>query len=99
MRVAEFLLLNPDFPHSVRFSVGRVHGALGSIAELTDRKADAAVRLIGKMRAALSFSQIEEIMSGNPQEYMKGIRKECQQAHAAIQEVYFDYPIETAMAS
>ena len=40
LRVAEFLLLNPDFPHSVRFSVDKVHSALRSISELTERKAD-----------------------------------------------------------
>ena len=28
LRVAEFLLLNPDFPHSVRFSVDQVHARL-----------------------------------------------------------------------
>ena len=38
LRVAEFLLLNPEFPHSVRFSVDKVHAALLAIAELTERK-------------------------------------------------------------
>lgn len=99
LRVAEFLLLNPDFPHSVRFSVGRVHAALTAIGDLTDRKADQAIRLTGRLRAALSFSQIEEIMASGANTYMTGIRKECWQAHTAIREVYFDYPIETAMAS
>src|ERR1017187_7058347 len=37
LRVAEFLLLNPEFPHSVRFSVDKVHTALRAIAELTER--------------------------------------------------------------
>jgi uncharacterized alpha-E superfamily protein len=32
LRVAEFLLLNPEFPHSVRFSVDKVHGAEGGTA-------------------------------------------------------------------
>src|ERR1019366_5417335 len=45
LRVAEFLLLNPEFPHSVRFSVDRVHAALVAIGELTERKAEQPVRL------------------------------------------------------
>src|ERR1700685_2806814 len=40
LRVAEFLLLNSSFPHSVRFSVDRVHAALIAIGELTERKAE-----------------------------------------------------------
>ena len=39
MRVAEFLLLNPDFPHSVRFAVDRVNAALHVLGDLTERKA------------------------------------------------------------
>src|ERR1700685_1294887 len=45
LRVAEFLLLNPQFPHSVRFSVDKVHCALEAIADLTDRKAEQPVRI------------------------------------------------------
>src|SRR6266851_10277042 len=39
LRVVEFLLLSPDFPHSVRFSVDKIHAALPAIGELTERKA------------------------------------------------------------
>src|SRR5579864_4368096 len=38
LRVAEFLLLNPEFPHSVRFSVDMVHAALAALGVMTDRK-------------------------------------------------------------
>ena len=39
LRVAEFLLLNPEFPHSIRFSVDRVNAALHVIGDLTERRA------------------------------------------------------------
>jgi hypothetical protein len=51
------------------------------------------------MRAALSFSQIEEIMAEGVHLYMENIRGQCTQAHAAIQQIYFDYPVESALAS
>src|SRR3974390_2690683 len=38
LRVAEFLLLNEDFPHSVRFSVDRVNAALHLIGDLQKRR-------------------------------------------------------------
>ncbi|HEV7219609.1 MAG TPA: alpha-E domain-containing protein [Terriglobales bacterium] len=99
IRVAEFLLLNSEFPHSIRFSVESVHAGLGRIGELTERKVTQPVRIAGRMRAALSFSQIEEIMAEGVHLYMENIRGQCTQAHAAIQQIYFDYPVESALAS
>jgi uncharacterized alpha-E superfamily protein len=98
LRVAEFLLLNPEFPHSVRFSVDKVHAALQAIAQLTERKADLPVRLSGRLRATLSFSQIDEIMASGATAYVENIRQHCGQAHAAIHRIYFDYPAESALA-
>jgi uncharacterized alpha-E superfamily protein len=99
LRVAEFLLLNSDFPHSVRFSVDRVHAALRAIGELTDRKAEQPERLSGRLRATLSFSQIEEIMASGANAYVDSVRWQCAQAHTAIHQVYFDYSVESALVS
>jgi len=99
LRVAEFLLLNPEFPHAVRFSVEMVHAALRAIGELTDRKADQPVRLSGRLRAALSFSQIDEILLSGAADYVSNIRSQCAQIHSAIHQVYFDYLVDTAMVS
>ncbi len=99
LRVAEFLLLNPDFPHSVRFSVERVHKALDAIGQLTDRKAEQPIRLAGRMRATLSFSQIEEILASGSIAYVDSIRWQCAQAHSAIHQIYFDYPVESALVA
>ena len=38
-RIAEFLLLNPEFPRSVRFAAARVESAIRAIAQLTGRGA------------------------------------------------------------
>jgi uncharacterized alpha-E superfamily protein len=97
LRVAEFLLLNSEFPHSVRFSVDRVQAALIAIGELTDRKAEQPVRLSGRLCATLSFSQIEEIMTQGAGGYVDSARWQCAQVHTAIQQVYFDYSVESAL--
>ncbi|MGA8152711.1 MAG: alpha-E domain-containing protein [Terriglobales bacterium] len=99
LRVAEFLLLNPSFPHSVRFSVDRVHAALTAIAQLTERKAEQPVRLAGRLRATLSFSQIDEIMASGANAYVNDVRWQCAQAHNSIHQIYFDYPVEAALLS
>jgi len=98
LRVAEFLLLNEEFPHSVRFSVDQVHAALRAIGEMTERKAEQPVRLAGRLRATLSFSQIDEIMASGANAYVDSIRRQCAQAHHAIRQIYFDYPVESALA-
>jgi uncharacterized alpha-E superfamily protein len=98
LRVAEFLLLNPEFPHSVRFSVDMVHASLARIGEMTERKAEQPVRLAGRLQATLSFSQIEEILASGASAYVDSVRWQCAQAHTAIHQVYFDYSVESALA-
>jgi uncharacterized alpha-E superfamily protein len=99
IRIAEFLLLNPEFPHSVRYSVDRVHSALNVIGEWTGRKSGSPLRLAGRLRATLSFSQIEEILAGSAHAYTDSIRRQCTLVHIAIHQIYFDYPIESTMAA
>jgi uncharacterized alpha-E superfamily protein len=97
LRVAEFLLLNARFPHSVRFSVDMVHAALTAIGELTERRAEQPTRLTGRLRATLSFSQIDEIMASGANAFVESIRWQCAQAHDAIHQIYFDYPVVAEM--
>ena len=97
--MAEFLLLNPEFPHSVRFAVDRVNAALHIIGDLTERKAKTPTRIAGRLRAQLSFSEIEEIVASGAHAYLENVRSECAQIHAAIHQVYFDYAIEENLAS
>jgi uncharacterized alpha-E superfamily protein len=99
LRVAEFLILTPEFPHSVRFSVDRINAALHVIGDLTERREKSPTRIAGRLRAQLSFSQIEEIMVQGPHAYLENVRSECAAIHSAIHEIYFDYPIESEMAS
>jgi len=97
LRVAEFLLLNHEFPHSVRFSVDMVHASLARIGEMTERKAEQPVRLAGRLQATLNFSQIEEILSSGAGAYVDSVCWQCAQAHTAIHQVYFDYSVESAL--
>ena len=56
-------------------------------------------RLAGRLRATLSFSQIDEIMASGANGYVDSVRWQCAQAHTAIQQVYFDYAVESALVS
>jgi len=96
-RIAEFLLLNAEFPHSVRFGVEQLRRSLEGVHQATGtRKSDRLGKLAGRLTASLSYTPIEEIM-GNLKEFTTGIRRLCGQIHAGIYQIYITYPIEAAL--
>ncbi len=97
-RVAEFLLLNPEFPYTVRYSTERMHSALNAIAEwTTTRKAARIERMIGRLRSSLAYVQIDEVMARDFHSYLQSVLEQCHELHSAVHEVYTDYPIESAL--
>jgi len=96
-RIAEFLLLNDTFPHSVRFAVDRIQTSAQALPEASSRKATTRLtRLTGKLRAALNFGSIDEIIDAGLHPYLDSIRRQCLQIHDAIREAYIDYPVQIA---
>ena len=99
-RVAEFLLLNADFPRSVRFAVDGVEASLRAIARALGRSSAGRVdRLAGRLRASLDYTQIDEIMADSLQSYVQGIRRQCEQVHIVLYQTYMRYSLESAIAS
>jgi uncharacterized alpha-E superfamily protein len=97
-RIAEFLLLNPEFPRSVRFAAARVEQSLRTMADLASRGANGrAVRLAGRLHASLDYGQMDEILGEDPHAYLEGITRQCAQVHAAVYQSYVAYPIESAL--
>lgn len=98
-RVAEFLLLTLEFPHSLRFSAEKIHTALRLAGDLTKRNAELPVRLAGRLRATLSLTPIEEIMAEGVHDYLSTVRRQCGEVHGAVHQIYFDYPVESSFAA
>ena len=96
-RIAEFLLLNSEFPRSVRFAAERVESALRAIAGLTGGAGGRAERLAGRLHASLDYGQVDEILSEDPHVYLDTISRYCAQIHGAVSQSYISYPIETAL--
>lgn len=97
-RIAEFLLLNSEFPHSVRFAVDRLQNSLNALPEATaSSKGSRVARLAGRLKASLSFTQIDEIMSQGIHTYLESIHRQCGQIHASAYQGYIDYSIESAL--
>jgi uncharacterized alpha-E superfamily protein len=97
-RIAEFLVLNPSFPHSIRFSADALETALKHIgAEVSSRRSARVERIAGRMQATLAFGQIDEIMSSGLHAYLETVLRQCSQAHGALNQTYITYPIEAAL--
>lgn len=99
-RIAEFLLLNAEFPHSVHFAAIEVQKGLEAIsAPISGRLVARVNRLAGRLRAQLGFGQIDEILAGDIHAYLTDIQRQCAQIEAAVRHAFVAYPIETALAS
>ena len=97
-RVAEFLLLNAEFPRSVRFAAGRVESALLAMTRWSGRRAGGrAERLAGRLHASLDYGQLDEIQRDGSHQYLAGISDQCAQIHTQLYQTYLTYPIETAL--
>ncbi|GAA3746848.1 alpha-E domain-containing protein [Terriglobus aquaticus] len=98
--ILEFLLLDADFPHSLRFSIDAMAHALRAIEDISGggSRSEKLSRLSGRLRATLSYSSVEEIMETGVVEYLHGIQRQCSEIHRAIYELYIDYSIQAALA-
>jgi uncharacterized alpha-E superfamily protein len=87
--VAEFLLLNEDFPRSVRFCVGQLDDALRSISGVADgRFCNTAEKLAGRLVAELQFSTIDEVFDQGLHLYLDVLQTKLNNIGAALFDAY-----------
>jgi uncharacterized alpha-E superfamily protein len=90
LRVTSFLLLEQNFPRSVRFSVRMAHEAIASIREeVSPRKVDPAERILGRLSAQLEYAEMSEVLSDGLSNYLQRIQNSVAEAALAIQKTYF----------
>jgi uncharacterized alpha-E superfamily protein len=97
--IAEFLLLNEEFPHSVYYSVNQMRFALDTIANVTGTRENSRVyRQAGRLQAMLDYDEIDEVIAGDLHAYLDNIQKQCSQIHTAIYETYVNYAISDKLS-
>lgn len=97
-KIAEFLLFNAEFPHSVRYAVDRVCTALESVAPGAPPHRRAVVeRLAGRIKASIDFTQIGELSGGMLSPFLANITQACEDIHEAIYASYIAYGAETVL--
>jgi uncharacterized alpha-E superfamily protein len=98
-RILEFLLLDPEFPHSLRFSIDSLQEALGAIQKVAGKsRAEALHRIAGRLSASLAYASVDDILSGDVVAYLRNIQRQCIAIHETIYHLYVDYSIQAALA-
>ncbi|HEX3673288.1 MAG TPA: alpha-E domain-containing protein [Rhizomicrobium sp.] len=97
-RIAQFLLFDSEFPHSVRFSVDRIVEALAHVAPgAPPQRRAACERLAGRLKASVDFGQIDELTGGSIDAFLVNITRQCEQIHEAVYASYIAYDAETVL--
>ena len=98
-RILEFLLLDAEFPHSLRFSIDSLKCALQAIQHESGKtRAEELNRIAGRLSASLGFASVDEILAGDVVGYLRSIQRQCQAIHETIYHLYVDYSIQAALA-
>jgi uncharacterized alpha-E superfamily protein len=99
-RILEFLLLNRDFPHAIRYTVDGIRHAVESVQRTGGGRApDELLAVIGRLHAMLGYTTIGEILAGNTAAFLHTIREQCMRIHELIYRYYVQYSIQSALAS
>jgi uncharacterized alpha-E superfamily protein len=97
-RILEFLLLNREFPHAIRYSVDCIRTALEGIQRSGGRRPPEELAAgVGRLHAMLQYTSIAEIIAGNPGAFLHSIRQQCMRIHELVYRYYVQYSIQSAL--
>jgi len=89
-KVAGFLILNPDFPRSIRHCVAKAEESLHAISGSPPGTfTNDAEKLLGRLRADLEYSTIHEIISAGMHEFIDGLQARINEVGQAVHETFF----------
>ena len=99
-RILEFLLLNRDFPHAIRYCVDGIRHAVESIQRTGGRRPpDELTAVIGRLHALLGYTNISEVLAGDTAGFLHTIREQSMRIHELIYRYYVQYSIQSALAT
>ena len=90
MRVGAFLVLEREFPRSLRACVHYAYDAVSRISESISPSApDQAERILGRLNTQLEYAEAGEIAAEGLPAYVQKIRLSMAQAAASVKKTYF----------
>ena len=94
-KIAEFLIFDAQFPHSIRFSVDRVQEELGYLGAggVAGRRVQAE-RLAGRLKASLDYGQVDELLAGDIDSFLRSIQTSCKAIHQSVYDAFIGYTVD-----
>jgi uncharacterized alpha-E superfamily protein len=88
--VAEFLILNPNFPRAIRYCLIKAEDSLHAIAgSESDRHNNLAEQRLGRLRSEMDYIDMAEILSGGLHEFFDGFQIKLNRIDDAIYQTFF----------
>jgi uncharacterized alpha-E superfamily protein len=88
-RVIEFLLLNPLFPQSIRYSLNAAWQALRGIITVDEEDTpNPAVRALGRLRAMVQHTAIDEVLEGGLDAFLADVQRRTWEVADHVTRIY-----------
>lgn len=89
-RVVEFLLLDPQFPRSMRYCVTKAERSLHAITgSAHDTAGTRAERCLGRLRSELEYGDAREVVAAGLHEYLDAFQTKVNDVGEAVHETFF----------
>ena len=90
-----FMLFDPEYPRSIRFSAARIQEHLTAIGRRVDMgDGPRPERLAGRLSARVEFADFDDFSQQGPSAYLATVVAECARIHEAVYESFVAYPLE-----
>jgi uncharacterized alpha-E superfamily protein len=92
-RLVDFLILDGEFPRSIHHCAVESDDAVRAILGTGDRRfTNRAEQVIGRFRARLDFTSVDEIRSAGVHQFIDSLQSELNSAHEAVFDTFFKVP-------
>lgn len=92
--ILEFLLLDEDFPRSIRYSTDRMEEHLNRLSRGREIGRGDPARLAGRLNARLAYTDVEDVESTGASAILTAVEAECTAIHQAMFDTFVAYPLE-----
>jgi uncharacterized alpha-E superfamily protein len=93
--VAEFLILDPEFPRSLRFCAERIDRHLRDVAPgAYHQQRQGFLRLTGKLRSKLDYATLDDVIGKGSRAFLASVIDECISINSAVHDAFVAYPLE-----
>ena len=93
--ILQFLMLDEDFPRSIRFCTQQIEQHLAAIIRHAGMAGRVGPdRLAGRLRARLQYADMAELEAQGASAFLKTVLDECSDIHRSLYDAFVAYPLE-----